>query len=149
MSYPPPPQQGQNSVGVPRQNDQRDDPRAYQYRPIAPNVRVDPPITHAPTFGQYVRSDTRGIPGGRAARWPGVIAFWLGLLSIPLYWVIAGIFAIVAFAPVAAGFSVVAIFFGLVAWITGSGRGLAFWGILFALIGNVYVIQFLFALLAN
>jgi hypothetical protein len=149
MSYPPPPQQGQNSVGVARQNDPRPDPRAYQYRPIAPNVRVDPPVTNAPTFGQYVRSDTRGIPGSRRVRWPGLLAFWLGLLSIPLLWVVSGIFLVAAFQPVAAAFSVVAIFFGLVAWITGSGRGLAFWGILFALVGNIFVIQFLIAALGS
>ena len=142
MSYPPPPQQGQNSVGVARQNDPRPDPRAYQYRPIQPNVRVEPPITQAPTFGQYVRSDTHGIPGSRRSNWAGLLAFWLGLASIPMLWVLGANFSS-AFSYAGAAFSVVAIFFGLVAFVAGLGRGLAAWGILFALIGNLYVVTFL------
>jgi hypothetical protein len=145
----PQPQQGQNDVGVPRQNDPRNDPRAYQYRPIQPNVRVDPPMTTAPTFGQYVRSDTRGIPGGRRQRWAGAIAFWLGLVSLPMFWLLGTAFEQHAFTYAAAAFSVVAIFFGLVAFVAGLGRGLAFWGILFALLGNIYVISFLLTLFGN
>lgn len=147
MSYPPPPQ-GQNNAGVARQNDPRNDPRAYQYRPIMPNVRVDPPITQAPTFGQYVRSDTRGTPGVRGPRWAGRIAFWLGLASVVLLWVIGGIFALTAFFSVAAAFSVVALFFGLVAFVAGIGRALGFWGILLALAGNILVIQWVQAVFA-
>ncbi|MEO8095341.1 MAG: hypothetical protein ABI632_10450 [Pseudolysinimonas sp.] len=150
MTYLPGQPQGQNAGGVPRQNEPpRNDPRAYQYRPIMPNLRIDPPITNAPTIGQYVRSDTRGIPGGRRVRWPGTVSFWLGLLSVPLLWVLSGIFLITALAPVAAAFSVVAIFFGVVAWVTGAGRGMAFWGILLALAGNIFVIQFLAKLFAS
>lgn len=141
--------QGQNDVGVARQNDPRNDPRAYQYRPIMPNLRIEPPISHAPTFGQYVRSDTRGIPGRRQPRWAGRISFWLGLLSVPLLWLLGTILEIHAFAFVAAGFSVVAIFFGLVAWVAGLGRGLAFWGIVFALVGNIYVISWLLTIFGN
>ncbi|HEV7742585.1 MAG TPA: hypothetical protein VGO65_09215 [Pseudolysinimonas sp.] len=143
MSYPPPPQQGQNDAGVARQNDPRNDPRAYQYRPIMPNLRIEPPITQAPTFGQYVRSDTRGTPGVRGPRWAGRIAFWLGLASVVLLWGVAGIFSLTAFFGVAAAFSVVALFFGLVAFVAGIGRALGFWGIVLALAGNIIVIQWL------
>lgn len=143
MSYPPPPPQGQNDAGVARQNDPRNDPRAYQYRPIMPNLRVDPPITTAPTLGQYVRSDARGIPGGRKQKWAGRLSFWLGLVSIPMLFILGAAFHIQAFLHVAAAFSVVAIFFGLVAFIAGLGRGLGFFGIVFGLIGNVYVIGWL------
>jgi len=143
MSYPPPPQQGQNSAGVARQNDPRPDPRAYQYRPIMPNLPVDRPITNAPTLGQYVRSDERGLPGGRKQKWAGRLAFWLGLISIPMLFVLGTAFEIHAFAFIAAGFSVVAIFFGLVAFIAGIGRGLGFFGIIFGLIGNIFVISWL------
>jgi hypothetical protein len=148
LSYPPapPPGQniaGQNNAGVARQNDPRNDPRAYQYRPIMPNLRIDPPITQAPTFGQYVRSDTQGIPGAKRPRWAGRLAFWLGLASVALLWLVGGLFAVAAFIPVAAAFSVVAIFFGIVAFIAGIGRGLGFWGIVLALVGNFAVIQWL------
>ncbi|MCU1415885.1 MAG: hypothetical protein JWP32_59 [Schumannella sp.] len=143
MSYPPPPQQGQNDAGVARQNDPRNDPRAYQYRPIMPNLRIEPPITQAPTFGQYVRSDTRGTPGVRGPRWAGRIAFWLGLASVVLLWGVAGIFSLTAFFGVAAAFSVVAVFFGLVAFVAGIGRALGFWGIVLALAGNIIVIHWL------
>lgn len=149
MSYPPAPPQGQNNAGVARQNDPRPDPRAYQYRPIMPNLRVEPPTTHAPTFGQYVRSDYRGTPGQRRPRWAGAIAFWLGLLSVPLLWVVGGIFLQPSFYYVASAFSVVAIFFGLVAFVAGIGRGLGFWGILLALFGNYFVVEWVGKFLAN
>ena len=138
MTYLPgqPPQQGQN-------NPAKNDPRAYQYRPIMLNVRVDPVVTNAPTLGQYVRSDTRGVPGGRKQKWAGRLAFWLGLASIPMLFILGAALEIHAFFWVAAAFSVVAIFFGLVAFIAGIGRGLGFFGIVFALIGNIYVISWL------
>jgi hypothetical protein len=148
MSYPPPPQLGQNAAGVARQNEPRPDPRAYQYRPIMPNLRVEPPITQAPTFGQYVRSDSRGTPGVRGPRWAGRISFWLGLASLVLFWIVAGLFVQTAFIYIAAGFSVVALFFGLVAFIAGIGRGSGFWGILFALAGNFVVVAWFLALFA-
>lgn len=140
MTYLPgqPPQQGQNNP-----KNQQNDPRAYQYRPIMPNVRVDPILTNAPTLGQYVRSDTRGLPGGKKQKWAGRLAFWLGLVSIPMLFILGAAFEIHAFFWVAAAFSVVAIFFGLVAFVAGIGRGLGFFGIVFALIGNIYVISWL------
>ena len=140
MSYPPAvpaPQQGQNArAGA--------DPRAYQYRAIQPNVRVEPPMTKAPTFGQYMRSDTRTLtPGAKKSRWAGAISFWLGLLSAVGLWVVAALFLMTVFVPVAAAFSAVAVFFGLVAWVAGLGRGLGFFGILFAIVGNYYVLHWL------
>jgi hypothetical protein len=146
MTYLPGQQQPGQNVGVVRQDV---DPRAYQPRQVTPLVRVEPPMTNAPTLGQYFRSDTRGIPGSRRVRWPGRIAFWLGLASLPMLWLIGTIFEIHAFAYAGAAFSVVAIFFGLVAFVTGAGRGLAFWGILFALAGNIFVISFLLTLFGN
>jgi hypothetical protein len=143
MTYLPGPQQGQNNAGVARQNTPGADPRAYQYRPIMPNLRVDPPITQAPTLGQYVRSDARGIPGGKKQKWAGRIAFWLGLASIPMLFLLGAALEIHAFYWVALAFGAVAFFFGLVALIAGIGRGLGFFGILFALIGNIYVISWL------
>lgn len=139
MTYLPSPQQGQNSVGVPRQND----PRAYQPRTVAPQVRVEPPLTNAPTLGQYFRSDYRGVPGARRPRWAGLLAFWLGLLSIPMLYLLGTAFQLPAFSYAAAAFSVVAIFFGLVAFVAGIGRVLGFFGIVFALLGNVYVLTWL------
>jgi hypothetical protein len=132
MSYP--------AVPPPRPTAARD-PRTYQARQVSPNVRVEPPVTKAPTFGQYIRGDNWSAPGGKRPRWAGVLSFWLGLVSIPLLWLVGGALAIAAFVPVAAAFSVVAIFFGLVAFVAGIGRGLGFLGIVFALVGNFYVFQ--------
>ena len=143
MTYLPGQPQGQNNAGVARQNDPRNDPRAYQYRPIMPNLRVEPPITQAPTFGQYVRSDFRGVPGAKKQKWAGRIAFWLGLASIILLFIPGVAFEMREFAFIAAAFGAVAFFFGLVAFIGGLGRGLGFFGMLFALIGNVWVISWL------
>lgn len=98
-------------------------------------------MTTAPTFGQYVRADSRVRPGVKRSRWAGVLAFWLGLAAVAMLWLVAGAFTVAAFVPVAAAFSVVAIFFGLVAFVAGIGRGFGFFGIVFALVGNFYVIQ--------
>lgn len=117
------------------------DPRRYQARQVSPYVRVEPPVTTAPTFGQYVRADSRVRPGVKRSRWAGVLAFWLGLAAVAMLWLVAGAFTVAAFVPVAAAFSVVAIFFGLVAFVAGIGRGFGFFGIVFALVGNFYVIQ--------
>jgi hypothetical protein len=135
MSYPAVPQ--------PRQNPQVD-PRQYQARAIRPNVRVEPPITKAPTFGQYMRSDTRvANPGDKKPRWAGMISFWLGVIAAVLFYIVVGILSIAVFIPIAAAFSVVAIFFGLVAFVAGLGRGFGFFGILLALAANFYVLQWL------
>jgi hypothetical protein len=135
MSYPAVPQ--------PRQNPQVD-PRQYQARAIRPNVRVEPPITKAPTFGQYMRSDTRvANPGDKKPRWAGVISFWLGVGAAILLYLVAAAFGVLVFIPIAAAFSVVALFFGLVAFVAGLGRGFGFFGILLALAGNFYFLQWL------
>jgi hypothetical protein len=147
MSYPPPPQQGQNSVGVPRQNAPgAADPRTYQYRPIQPTVHIDPPTSRAPTFGQYIRSDYRTGPGEKTKRWAGLLSFWLGLLSIPLLYIGGGVISH-SISYIAAGISVVAIFFGLVAFIAGIGRVLGFFGIVLGVIGNIYILGFFLKLL--
>lgn len=136
MSYPP---QGQN---------QRPDPRAYQPRTITPSVRIETEHT-APTLGQYFRSDFRGIPGAPRKRWAGLIAFWFGLLTVPMHWLLGSAAELHAFSYAAAAISVVAIFFGLVAMVGGIGRVLGFFGIVFALAGNVYVITWLLTLFGN
>lgn len=131
MSYP---QQGQNQRPT--------DPRAYQPRTITPRVPVETEHT-APTLGQYFRSDFRGMPGAKRRRWAGTIAFWFGLLTVPMLWFLGVAAELHVFAFVAAGIGVVAIFFGLIAMIAGIGRVLGFFGIVFALAGNVYVIDWL------
>ena len=134
MSYPPQPPQGQNA--------HQNDPRIYQARTVTPPVRIET-VRSAPTLGQYIRSDYRGMPGAKKRRWAGLVAFWFGMLTIPMLWVLGTIAELHVFAFVAAGISVVAIFFGLVAFIAGIGRVLGFFGIVFALIGNIYVISWL------
>jgi len=128
------PQQGQNQRPA--------DPRAYQPRTITPQVRVET-MHQAPTLGQYFRSDTRGVPGAKKQRWAGLIAFWLGMASIPTLFILGAAFEQPTFYYVALAFSALAGFFGLVALIAGIGRVLGFFGIVFALIGNVYVISWL------
>lgn len=123
------------------------DPRTYQPRTVQPYVRVEQPVTHAPTLGQYFRSDSRHLPGGRRQRWAGALAFWLGLASIPTLFLLGAALEQPVFYYVALAFGAVGGFFGLVALIAGIGRVLGFFGILFALLGNVYVISWLDTLL--
>jgi len=148
MTYLPGQPQGQNNAGVARQNDPRNDPRAYQYRPIMPNLRVEPPITQAPTFGQYVRSDFRGVPGAKRPKWAGRIAFWLGIAAAAIFYLGAGAIGILTLIPVAMAVGAVAFFFGLVAFVAGIGRGLGFWGMLLAVVSNLYVFQWLVSVFA-
>jgi len=140
QSYPPQGHLPGRTPGVP-------DARAYQPRTIAPQVRTEQPQHSALTLGQYYRSDLRGTPEGRRPRWAGRLAFWLGLVSVPLLWVVGTIFELHAFSYAAAALSVVAIFFGLVALIMGIGRLSGFFGIVLALLGNIYVISLLDTLL--
>jgi hypothetical protein len=136
MSYP--------QQGYPPQNPQRPvDPRAYQPRMVRPQTSIELPVTTAPTLGQYFRSDYRGVPGAKKKRWAGLIAFWVGMASIPTLFILGAALEQRAFYEVALAMSVLAGFFGLVALVAGIGRVLGFFGILFALLGNVYVISWL------
>lgn len=113
-------------------------PAQYGYRPVQQHVA---PLTQttAPTLGQYWRSDTRVVPGRKPAKWAGRAAFWLGMLAAALFFggflVTGGLGLLAAFAlPV----SVVALFLALIAVIAGIGRGLGFFGAIFALAGNIW-----------
>jgi hypothetical protein len=121
-------------------------PSAGGSRPPAPHVT---PRFEAPTLLQFWRSDARVMPGRRAPRWAGLIAFWLGLLSVALlgvellFGVGDGVLGAVAL-PI----GVVAGFFAIVALVAGIGRSLGFFGAVFALLGNVYVWAWLSEMLA-
>ena len=120
MTLPPPPRSGHE----------------YQYRPTQAHHVAAQVQSTAPTLGQYIRSDTRTLPGRRAPRWAGRVAFWLGMLSALLFFaglVLGGLGVLAAFA---APLGVVAILFGLIAVIAGIGRGLGIFGIVFALAGS-------------
>ncbi|MGN6325648.1 hypothetical protein [Pseudolysinimonas sp.] len=116
------------------------------YRPqttaTAPQRGGIPPIsstyTHAPTLGQFWRSDVRRTRAGRT-RWPGLLAFLGGLAALILLIAALAVTSVVI-ASVALAFSVVAGFFALVAIIAGLGRGLGVLGLLLALAGNVYLV---------
>ncbi|WP_309710628.1 hypothetical protein [Pseudolysinimonas sp.] len=124
MSLPPPPRphyQGEPS----------------QYRPVQQHHVAAQRQDKAPTLGQYWRSDTRIVPGGKPAKWAGRAAFWLGLLAVVLYF--APRFfadAPTVFAAFASPVSVVAFIFALIAIIAGVGRGLGIFGLIFALAGS-------------
>jgi len=115
---------------------------APQRTGIAPQRGGIAPIsstyTHAPTLGQFWRSDVRRTRAGRV-RWPGLVAFFGGLAALILL-ITALAAASVLLASVALAFSVVAGFFALVAIIAGFGRALGILGLLLALAGNVYVV---------
>ena len=107
----------------------------YTYRPIAPNSQssniptlntFEPPITQAPTLRQFWRSDARVMPGRKAPKWAGLISFWLGLAAAIL--LIGG--TAIEFAGAAA-----------IALALGAAAG--FFGIILALVGNVYVLSWL------
>ena len=99
-------------------------------------------ITHAPTLGQFWRSDIRRTTGGRRARWAGLTAFWLGLASIAFLFIGGGI-GVPLIRDIALPLSVVAGVFALIAIIAGVGRALGWFGLIFALIGNFFVISWL------
>lgn len=99
-------------------------------------------ITHAPTLGQFWRSDVRHTTGLRRPRWAGLTAFWLGLASIGFLF-IGGAIGLPVIRDIALPLSVVAGFFALIAIIAGIGRVLGWFGLIFALIGNAFVIAWL------
>ncbi len=112
-------------------------------RAVAPISGAIPPLSSAPTLRQFWRSDIRSTVLRRGPiRWPGMVAFWVGLGAFVL--LIVGIASSsVFFASVALAFSAAAGFFALIALIAGLGRVLGFFGLLFALAGNIYVVMWL------
>jgi hypothetical protein len=124
MTLPPPPRpQYQGEPG--------------QYRPVQQQHVAAQFQTTAPTLGQYIRSDTRTLPGRRKPKWAGRVAFWLGMLAAILFFgdllITGGLGVLAAFAtPI----GVVAFLFALVAIIAGVGRGLGIFGLIFALAGS-------------
>jgi hypothetical protein len=108
------------------------------YRPQAP-LQQPARLATAPTLGQYWRSDTRLAPGRRKAKWAGRAAFWLGLLSVVLFFgdmLVTGELGLLA--AFATPVSVVAFFFALIAIIAGVGRVSGFFGAVLALAGNIW-----------
>jgi hypothetical protein len=115
--------------------------RAAGYIPVAPLGHTEV-IANAPTLGQFWRSDIRHTTGGRRPRWAGLAAFWIGLAAIA-FLVIGGVTGIDTLRAIALPLSVVATFFAIIALIAGVGRTLGFFGLLFALAGNVVVVDWL------
>ena len=72
----------------------------------------------------------------------GLAAFWLGLASIGFLF-IGGAIGVPLILDIALPVSVVAGLFALVAIIAGVGRVLGWFGLIFALIGNVFVVNWL------
>lgn len=124
MTLPPPPRpQYQGEPG--------------QYRPVQLQHVQAQSQAMAPTLGQYIRSDTRTLPGRRAPKWAGRIAFWVGMLAAVLFFgelLVVG--ALGLFAAVATALSIVAVIAALIAIIAGIGRGLGIFGLAFALAGS-------------
>jgi len=113
--------------------------RAAGYIPVAPLGHVEV-IANAPTLGQFWRSDIRRTTGGRRPRWAGLTAFWVGLAAIG-FLMIGTVIGIGVLAAIALPLSTVALFFAIIALIAGVGRVLGFFGLLFALIGNIVVVD--------
>lgn len=108
-----------------------------QYRPVQLHHVQAQRQALAPTLGQYIRSDNRVLPGRRKAKWPGRVAFWVGMLSAALFLgeaFVTGELGVLA--TIATPLSLVAILFALIAIIAGVGRGLGIFGLVFALAGN-------------
>jgi hypothetical protein len=118
-------------------------PRQYGSIPVQAAGRTEV-ITHAPTLGQFWRSDVRHTTGARRPRWAGLTAFWLGLASIAFLF-IGGAIGVGLIRDIALPLSVVAGFFAFIAIIAGIGRVLGWFGLIFALIGNAFVIAWLVA----
>ena len=115
--------------------------RAAGYIPVAPLGHTEV-IANAPTLGQFWRSDIRRTTGGRRPRWAGLTAFWVGLATIA-FLVIGTVIGIATVVAIALPLSAVALLFAVVALIAGVGRVLGFFGLLFALAGNVVVVDWL------
>jgi hypothetical protein len=144
MSVPPPPRPGTiRPAGIGATYALNSTPQARQSGsiPVQAAGRTEV-ITHAPTLGQFWRSDIRHTTGAKRARWAGLTAFWLGLASMAFLFIGAGSGnALVR--DIALPLSVVAGLFALIAIIAGVGRVLGWFGLVFALIGNVFVIDWL------
>jgi hypothetical protein len=108
-----------------------------QYRPVQLQHVQAQRQALAPTLGQYIRSDTRTLPGRKKPKWAGRVAFWLGMLAAALFLgelLVTG--SLGPLAAIAAPVSAVAGVFALVAIIAGIGRGLGIVGLVFALAGS-------------
>jgi hypothetical protein len=144
MSAPPPPRQGTiRPAGIGATYALNPTPQGRQagYIPVQAAGKTEV-ITHAPTLGQFWRSDIRHTTGAKRARWAGATAFWLGLASIAFLFIGGGI-GIPLIQQIALPLSVVAGLFALIAIIGGVGRALGWFGLIFALIGNFFVIGWL------
>jgi len=144
MSVPPPPRQGTiRPAGIGATYALNPTPQGRQagYIPVQAAGKTEV-ITHAPTLGQFWRSDIRHTTGAKRARWAGLAAFWLGLASIAFLFIGGGI-GIPLIQDIALPLSVVAGLFALVAIIAGIGRAFGWFGLIFALIGNYVVITWL------
>jgi F0F1-type ATP synthase membrane subunit c/vacuolar-type H+-ATPase subunit K len=144
MSVPPPPRQGTiRPAGIGASYALNPTPQGRQsgYIPVQAAGKTEV-ITHAPTLGQFWRSDIRRTTGGRRPRWAGLTAFWLGLASMAFLFIGGGI-GVALVQAVALPLSVVAGLFALIAIIAGVGRALGWFGLIFALIGNFFVITWL------
>jgi hypothetical protein len=139
MSYPGPPQPGRPAgvvapqrAGVP--------PQRSAIAPQRGGIPVMPPTeVHAPTLGQFWRSDVRRTRPGRRLRWPGLVGFFGGLAALLL--LIVGLNAAsIVIVSIAFAISVTAGFFALLALVAGLGRALGFFGLLLALAGNIYIV---------
>ena len=107
------------------------------YRVPTPPPQPQRPV-QAPTLGQFWRSDSRVVPGRKPAKWAGRVAFWLGLVALGLY--LFDVFVIgqpSLGVSIAQPLSTVAFFAALIAIIAGIGRGLGFFGLIFAVASNL------------
>lgn len=130
MSQPPSVPSGYSQLRIP----QPPAPRAAPQATHAPGVPTEHHVT-APTLLQFWRSDSRVVPGRARPKWAGRAAFWIGLLAAVLYF--AGRYSRSLFlVDLAAPFAVVALAFALIAVIAGIGRGLGFFGLVFAVLGS-------------
>ena len=147
MSVPPSPRPGSNrpaGIGATYALNPTPQGRQAGYIPVQAAGRTEV-ITHAPTLGQFWRSDIRHTTGARRARWAGLSAFWLGLASIAFLFIGGGI-GVEWLRDIALPLSVVAGLFALIAIIAGVGRALGWFGLIFALIGNFFVINWVVSL---
>ena len=113
--------------------------RAAGYVPVQPLGHTEV-VTQAPTLGQFWRSDIRRTTVGRRPRWAGLAAFALGLLAVAAL-LGSSLLALGFLVAVALAVSSAALFFAVIALIAGVGRWLGFFGLLFALAGNIVVID--------
>jgi hypothetical protein len=106
----------------------------------AQRPRYEQPRVTAPTLIDFWRSDVRRAPGEKAPRWAGWSALVLGALAM-LALFVGGASGNEVVVAASLALSWAGAFFALIALIADVGRWLGLIGLVFAVIGNIVLVE--------